>query len=112
VKYAREDLAWLAGFFDGEGCCRSYVNHGRYSIQISVTQAHPEVLERCKRITGLGSVVGPYPTKNKPLYYWRIYGFEKVQAVIALMWDWLGTQKREQAEEALSLEGKKPNALL
>lgn len=39
----REQLSYLAGFFDGEGCV-SPARHGTLSIQVSVAQKHPEVL--------------------------------------------------------------------
>ena len=110
----REELAWVAGFFDGEGCCTFKTNGNKngyerkYAI-ITVSQVDPEVLEKCRRITGLGQVGGQYKPKQpncQPSYRWRIQKFEEVQACIAMIWEWLGTKKREQAKRVLSLHGK------
>lgn len=37
------DLAYLAGFIDGEGCIE--FGHGGKSVRVSVSQAYPEVLD-------------------------------------------------------------------
>lgn len=42
-----KDLAWIAGFFDGEGCiCLiRYGMQGTYNMIVSVSQSNPDVLE-------------------------------------------------------------------
>src|SRR5712692_211737 len=60
----REDLAWAAGFYDGEGCTLT-VDPERLYPWIGVTQGGsldgpPEVLVRFKRaVGGIGHIDGP-----------------------------------------------------
>ena len=114
----REDLAWAAGFFDGEGHVRCDLRpNGRASsLSISIEQRHREVLENFNNVTGrLGQLKGPYPGYNNPArnphYRLNIHGFEKIQAILAMLWPWLGRVKKEQFKLALliwnSREGRR-----
>lgn len=103
---SRESLAWAAGFFDGEG---STLLSKRHQLTISVAQSGDEgrlILERFNQsVGGIGKVKGPYTTKgptHKPVYVFGVYGFEKVQAIIAMLWPWLTEPKRRQASGRLS----------
>ena len=107
----REDLAWVAGLFDGEGCFHAQKANGKYYLRSQLSQSgSPELLYRCQKITGLGAVGGPYkptyPRKCKDRFCWAVAGFEQTQALIALLWEWLGTAKREQAVTGLRKHGQ------
>lgn len=95
------ELAWAAGFFDGEGSTYTDPN-----LRVSVVQNDPYVLERFMRATGdLGRMGGGkviYGRAKKPLHTWRTSDWREAQAVIALMWKWLSPQKREQARSAFT----------
>lgn len=99
------ELAWAAGFFDGEGSTVIH-RHGRDmpSIGLSISQSTgPALLLRFQRAAGgLGLVAGPYATKGGlPVHQFRTYGFTKVQAIVAMLWPWLGDVKRAQAVSRL-----------
>lgn len=116
----REELAWAAGFFDGEGCT---TNHKAYtkthvakdgskstltsdSIKLQVPQVERCNLERFMwAIGGVGAIHGPYQPKNRPnaspIYRWSCTGVNDARSVLGSMWPWLGRVKREQAERAL-----------
>jgi hypothetical protein len=106
----REELAWAAGFADGEGSffvTHNVRNRKRFPC-FSLCQIDPQVLERFSKAVDLGvKVMGPFgpykktPSKAKPLYYYKIAGFEKTQALMALLWTWLGPVKRKQARSIL-----------
>jgi hypothetical protein len=104
----REELAWAAGFFDGEGCF-SFSVAGRY-VCVSLSQTDREPLDRFKAAVGIGRVLGPYDFRKndrwvrKPQYVYRVNGYERVQAIAALLWSWLGSVKRQQAIHALNGE--------
>lgn len=101
----REQLAWAAGFFDGEGSIGLYKNKRGLMLHMDIGQANPYVLEKFLSVVGLGSVTGPRPRKNpnhSPHWSWDATGFEKCQAVIALLWIWLSPVKRAQAAAALT----------
>jgi hypothetical protein len=59
-----EEVAWAAGFFDGEGTTGTYRDGStttkRCRIQISASQNDREVLDRFAMIVGVGKVGGPY----------------------------------------------------
>lgn len=107
----REELAWAGGFFSGEGCTilQRYNQKGHnkkpypsvYASQVTVE----ELLRFQKALGGLGKIIGPIkvcnPLSKQPQYKINIYGFEKTQAAIALMWPFLSTKKKEQATKVL-----------
>jgi len=96
MQTSTHELAWAAGFFDGEGTTYADKTH---SIFVSVGQKHPALLYRFNdAIWNLGKVYGPYNN----FYSLRIASFAKVQQVLALLWPYLGDEKREQARKALA----------
>lgn len=103
----REELAWAAGFFDGEGCF-SYTDKAGYGAA-AIGQVDREPLERFQRaVGGMGRIYGPYfklypgRVSKQPWHQYRIYRREHLQAVTALLWFKLGTTKRRQAVNVLT----------
>ena len=103
------ELAWAAGFFDGEGCTLG--SGGRFYPRISITQGGalarpPEVLERFRRaVGGVGYSAGPElddSGRHKPRWVYLLHGATAVGAVIALLWPYLGEVKRQQADLVLT----------
>jgi hypothetical protein len=120
IDINREELAWAAGFFDGEGSISiSQTNKNRgtpkklfWHTNLEISQSGElghEVLNRFKISVGnLGKVYGPYPPAKKYghtkiRYRYMAYKFGDVQAIIAMLWNWLGTVKREQISNKLSI---------
>lgn len=113
--FNREELAWAAGFFDGEGHVRNRIaklDAARTSpnpsvmLMLTISQASsPELLERVRAAIGVGAVYGPYEHRQrpnqKPFYTFTACGIEKVQHCICCLWPWLGSTKRQQAANAL-----------
>jgi hypothetical protein len=103
----REDLAWAAGFFDGEGCF-SFTDRTGYAT-VAVGQVEREPLERFKAaVDGLGKIYGPYfqvypgRMSTRPWHQYRAYRREHVQAIAAMLWFKLGDSKRTQARTVLT----------
>lgn len=99
----REQLAWAAGFFDGEGHTG---NHRARGCLVPVVTIHqhddPAVLHRFQAAVGLGKVRGPYKgRRGNQVWQYHAGGFEATQAVVAMLWPWLGHVKRTQASAAL-----------
>lgn len=98
----REELAWAAGFFDGDGCfhCGSRITNERQRAHILaiIDQKDPQVLKKFKNAVSFGRINGP----NK-IGMWRysIANFEGFQAVGAMLWAFLSPIKREQFTAAL-----------
>lgn len=103
----REELAWCAGYFDGEGCFYlSHLKNEAHSLVFgaSLKQVELETLEKFHRVVTVGSIKGPYKTATGQIYRWAVYGFEKTQFLACVMWPWLGTVKKEQWKSALIKE--------
>lgn len=98
------ELAWAAGFFDGEGT--AVLITGKRSRDyptptLAVTQHYdPETIHRFHRAVGsLGVVSGPYTSKGTayhPRWQWQCRRPHEVIAVTALLWRFLSTPKRNQ----------------
>lgn len=74
----KEDLIWMAGFFDGEGCIalqRQKTKNGYYySLDIGVGQKYPEPLEIFSEYFGR-----PVLPQGTEMYQWKIYGRKAFQ---------------------------------
>lgn len=102
---SREELAWAAGFFDGEGHVgyREQLGAGQ-SWAVDIAQTEPNTLDRFHRAVGRGKIYGPYRHKNgRHNPYWRFTanGYERTQAIAGMLWAFLSEVKREQFAEAL-----------
>lgn len=86
------ELAWAAGFFDGEGSIVYKTQHYTTvrgvertypALVLSVSQTDDRPLYRFKTAVEIGNVIGPYrnggSSVNKPLYYWRVEGKQVAQ---------------------------------
>lgn len=102
-----DQLAWVAGFWDGEGTVTVLKNYA--TPQFHVSQAGDEGKALCQRVldwTGVaGRVHGPYLNRarpnNKPYWRVRITGYDKVYEITKLCWPWLSETKRKQAQMGL-----------
>ena len=92
----REELAYMAGFFDGEGCIGAYAPR-KYSIIVSIGQNDPTILIRLKKLYG-GTLTGP----DKGAHYkWQVSA-RKAEKFLRDILPWL-VSKREQALIAIEL---------
>jgi hypothetical protein len=105
------ELAWAAGFYDGEGCLTSCERKDRddpgfVRLKLSVKQVRREPLERFKAaVLGLGRVSGPYNHSSvggRPILVFEAHKFEHIQAIVALLWKYLSEPKKEQAAKRLA----------
>ena len=114
-----EDLAWAAGFFDGEGYIgrrntgvpykRMDGSFGKQytSVRMAVTQTGPHAKEMLLRfqqsVCGIGKISGPLKVREgwSARYEWICDGVEKCHLVVGLLQLWLTARKLEQAKRAL-----------
>ena len=103
ITIDREELAWAAGFFDGEGCFfYSPPNAKRHRgpiVGLNVTQKGDKLLERfSKSVGGLGHI-----TKRKDrsgMWALTVNRWQEVQAIAAMLWCFLGEPKKKQCSLA------------
>lgn len=118
-SFNREDLAWAAGFYDGEGHTRyrllplDPLRQGNQQVQIGIVinqvSSNLEVLERFRRaVGGVGAINGPYKKPHQPQHVYSTQSFQHVQHVICCLWPWLGSAKRNQALKALRVWHEQP----
>ena len=96
------DLAWAAGFFDGEG----WANRQRRGVHSRINQAGldgvPEVLTKFHRIVVVGRIHGPVIVEGRqPLYYWDATSRPDLLQVIERIGPWLSPVKRAEFERTL-----------
>ena len=106
----REEVAWAAGFLEGDGCC-SYSTVSRYMC-VAIGQAETGVLNRFAQVVGVGKVYGPYERSAKhfgttPAFQYKVHGLENTQAIVAMLWFKLGSAKRKQAIDVLAQRMRK-----
>lgn len=101
------ELAWAAGFFDGEGstCLRLHRpkrlgNSPNPVLYLCVSQKDRRALDRFRAaLGGVGSIYGP--DKRAGIHRFQV-GQRKARRAVELMWPWLGEVKREQAIAAIA----------
>lgn len=113
-----EELAWAAGFFDGEGSTyleKHRTHPGYFRLETGITQADargiPFVLVEFQRIVGSGKIYGPYPAPEgqDPVYRWKAHRAGEIVAMIDTLRPWLGAVKRDQADRSITIvNGQRP----
>jgi len=104
------DIAWCAGFFDGEGhvsYTRSYPhpNSGKVTcgLRCSVPQSadNIEVLKEFQRVVGLGKIMGPYPMGKAKLQYRLIFATKEIEPLFMILIPYLKHEKSSDFRNAL-----------
>ena len=92
-----QELAWAAGFFDGEGStvCSSSNKSRPRSMIMRLSQKEPELVFQLHRIMGVGKVY-----VRKDCSAWQVAGYESIKQATQLLWPCLGEIKRKQIERA------------
>lgn len=114
LEMSSEQLAYLAGLFDGEGHIAIHRSKGKpggakhyYCLRVTLAMSHFPIIERMQELSGLGSLMvsklvpkaGSDKTPNRPMVSWRITSRQAEQLLTALL-PYLKV-KREEAELAL-----------
>ena len=102
-------LAWLAGFIDGEGCVRISRDRTRhdnlsYTLSIQISQKDPAILREIQANWG-GSLYHKQPERNGGVYNLQIKSRQGAVLLEALL-PYLRV-KRTQAELALGFQARR-----
>jgi hypothetical protein len=102
-------LAWLAGLYEGEGCCT--LQGKSYSVRIAMTDE--DVVLRARDVAGVGTVYGPYDRGegNKPIWTWDCNETASYAVLVAL-WPWLGVRRKADATRAIEHFGARERRFL
>ena len=102
----KTEVSWAGGLFEGEGSF--YINkrndrkNPRQVAMISMSDR--DCIQRFRDAVGFGRVegpYGPYQKGTKPTYRWATSGFEKTQALAAMLWPYLCERRRGQIKSTL-----------
>lgn len=91
------ELAWAAGFFDGEGWF-SVPERGQ-SLEMGVGQKLRPTLERFRAAVGVGQL---YSERKGTFSSWRATNVADQYRTIRLIWPYMSEPKREQGRETLA----------
>jgi hypothetical protein len=103
------ELAWSAGFLDGEGnygmqVARREKRKDQYTFRIQAAQVHREPLDRLQLALG-GRVTGPhgpYKTTKQAYYSWAITGYNEAKEALFKLLPFHSSIKAEQGLKAWS----------
>lgn len=106
----RTELAWAAGFWDGEGSAylTGALTRSRQYPQGRINQSGasgiPAVLTRFRAAIGFGVISGPQLKEGRePLYQWVVSNRPELCSLLALLGPWLGEVKRRQLVDVLGM---------
>ncbi len=95
------DQAYLAGFFDGEGCVGVYGKGGRSGKYrnwvLTISNTHRPTLKYCQKLTGVGSVVEK-KTKllhHKKQWVWNVKSQRNIVSILTQMLPFLKIKKKK-----------------
>jgi hypothetical protein len=97
-----EDIYWVAGILEGEGCF-SFDN--KYGRKVTVNMTDEDIILRLQAATGLGRVYGPYNHSNgahKVYYRWVVADRPSLARLLLAVYPLMGT--RRQAKIATLVE--------
>lgn len=106
------DIAYIAGFFDGEGCIRikkASQGGNSYYIWVAITNSNKSILEDVQKLFG-GQVRQAEKTVNKICYHYLITSVEAVD-MLKVLYCFL-KEKKDQAKLAIMFHEKYPSLLL
>lgn len=107
TQWTRENLAWLAGLFDGEGCIRTPPSKpGRRcrppNLKVQMTDV--DLVRRAASIAGCGTLSSsqPRPHQRLRIYSWDVTKQLDVYALLIALWPWFGERRRAKTTSALT----------
>jgi hypothetical protein len=106
----KTDLAWAAGFYDGEGCMSCAKCRDSHQVYIAIAQKDIRPLLKFQAIFGVGKIrprFGNSSFKEKAwINIWRTDNFTEVKRIYNLMKPYLSQMKIDQAEDVIARVNK------
>lgn len=101
------DIAYIAGFFDGEGCIRikrASQRGNSFYVWVAITNSNKAILEGVMKLFG-GQVRQAEKTVNKSIYHYLITSSEAVD-MLKVIYMFL-KEKKDQARLAIEFHERK-----
>lgn len=106
-----EEIAWMAGLFDGEGNIAWPRKNNVHSFRLSIANTNMELLNKIIAVTGTGSLIIKISKnpRHSDCANWIVLG-DRAKALLVLMMPWL-IVKRENGQIALEAVDAKERGL-
>lgn len=108
------DLAYIAGFFDGEGTLGIFKTRNRYELRADITNTClPALLWIKEKLGGLGSICGygQNQRRDRKTPYKLRFSPRQAKKFLELIWSFL-LEKRVRALMAIEYQNKKEDGLM
>lgn len=107
MEVSRDQIAYVAGIFDGEGCVSFIKKERTYFIRIHITNTNRELLDHIQSLFG-GSIFKCYRgnEKYKDRYDW-VLGWTKAVEFLEIIYPWL-IVKTDAADVAFAWQAIRP----
>jgi hypothetical protein len=106
IGLADTELAWLAGFYEGEGYFFSTYGGGKHGRngshptifwRLGIAGTDPDVIERVAHITGVGNVrIEHRRGSHKTIYRWEVTREREAFALALALYPMLGARRRQR----------------
>ena len=105
-QLSKDELAYIAGIFDGEGCINFQCIRGSYYIRVLITNTNRDLLEYIQSIFGGDIKKMSRKSGWKQSYVWRL-SWSKAIEFLSLIEPWLRV-KEDQAHIAFCWDHFRP----
>lgn len=106
------ELAWVAGYLEGEGCFQHMkCSKGRFGVyyypRISSNSIDLDILQRLQRYSGIGGIAGPRQQgSRKPQWQWTASKSRQAAELMEAIYPFMGQRRRTTIDEILDSAGR------
>lgn len=105
-QWTRENIAWLAGLLEGEGCFAHYrLPDGTLRLTIAVSMTDEDVVRKAWAIAGAGQICGPMKSRRNPEHkpFWRVNVVRQkhVYALCVALYPFMGARRAAKIEDMI-----------
>ena len=90
------DIAWIAGFLEGEGHFRGGHNDRRVAVAVTASQKQRWPLDQLVVVLGIGSI----KREGDRIWRWSVHGIRAASLMMTL-YPWLSPKRRKEVAPAL-----------
>jgi len=95
-----EELHWLAGLAEGEGCFTT--NHGGKELRFQIKMSDLDIIEKVQRIIGTGSIYKIAKVRdNKQCWTYDLSGTAKATYLMMKLYPLMGLRRQLRIRELL-----------
>lgn len=95
-----QDIHYLAALVEGEGCFSATKGERGWSRRLRVEMTDEDILHYLKKITGVGSITGPYYRENwKPIWHWSVNKKADLEVLLGNIYPIMGIRRKAQIDK-------------